>query len=204
MPRTSKPKTAYHHGDLPRALVDAAIALVGEHGIEGLTLLAAARAVGVSHAAVYRHFADKGALLLAVAQRGFTRLDAAFGRAIEGSATMPPREAFLHAGRSVVRFAVAEPVTYRVMFSGIKPTTMEELAAANEGIAFGKMLALVRRLQKEKLLASGDPLVHGLAMWSTTHGLCMLLVTNQLRWTNETLDAIADGVHASLLDGLAR
>lgn len=197
-------KAAYHHGDLPRALTDAAIAIVAERGVEGLTLLEAARRVGVSHAAVYRHFADKGALLLAVAQGAFARLDARFGEALDDGASMSPRDAFLHAGRAVVRFAVDEPVAYRVMFSGIKAASMEELASATDANAFGKMLGLVRRLQTAKLLRAGEPMEHALAMWATTHGLSMLLVTNQIAWSPKTFGPLVDRVHAALLDGIGR
>src|SRR5688572_5350180 len=60
----------YHHGDLRRALLDAALGLVERRGPGGLTLREAARLAGVSHAAVYRHFADKTELLRAVAVEG--------------------------------------------------------------------------------------------------------------------------------------
>lgn len=197
-------KAAYHHGDLPRALEEAAIAIVAERGVEGLTLLEAARRVGVSHAAVYRHFADKAALLLAVAQGAFARLDARFGEALQEGASMASRDAFLHLGRSVVQFAVDEPVAYRVMFSGIKPASMDDLAAATDANAFGKMLGFVRGLQANRLLRAGDPMEHALAMWSTTHGLSMLLVTKQIPWSPKTLGPLVDRVHGALLDGLAR
>jgi AcrR family transcriptional regulator len=67
-------RSTYHHGDLPRALRDAARRLVAEHGPEGFTLREAARDVGVSHAAAYRHFADKRALLAAVCEDGYRAL----------------------------------------------------------------------------------------------------------------------------------
>ena len=68
----AKKKTKpYHHGDLRAALVDAALSLVKEGGIEALGLRAAARRAGVTHAAPYRHFEDKTDLLAAVAQNGF-------------------------------------------------------------------------------------------------------------------------------------
>src|SRR6201994_3346863 len=85
MPRRSKipdPSTTsdeqkrdtYHHGDLKRALTDAALRLVQEKGPKGFTLREVARRAGVSAAAPYRHFADKAQLLAAVATLGFVQL----------------------------------------------------------------------------------------------------------------------------------
>ena len=67
-------RATYHHGDLPRALREAATRLLAARGSEGLTLREAARAVGVHHAAAYRHFADKRTLLAAVAEEGYAAL----------------------------------------------------------------------------------------------------------------------------------
>src|SRR5262245_1806188 len=64
-------RSRYHHGDLPRALRDAATRLIAERGADGFTLREAARLVGVDHAAAYRHFADKRALLAAIAEDGY-------------------------------------------------------------------------------------------------------------------------------------
>src|SRR5260370_8363924 len=64
----------YHHGDLRAALIQAGLAILAEEGAQALTLRAAARRAGVSHSAPYRHFADKEALLAAIAEEGFTQL----------------------------------------------------------------------------------------------------------------------------------
>src|SRR6185295_9094070 len=97
----------YHHGNLANALVDAAIEIVAKDGIEGLTLKAAGAKAGVTHAAVYRHYKDKTALLVAVAERGFVELARVMERAL-ASAPPPSRAAFFHVGREVVFFAVSE------------------------------------------------------------------------------------------------
>src|SRR5688500_16694219 len=76
MPPRRPAKRAYHHGDLRRALLDAALPLVRDGGPEALTLRAVARAAGVSQTAPYRHFADRAALVAAVADEGFERLHA--------------------------------------------------------------------------------------------------------------------------------
>ena len=65
------PKWSYHHGDLKNALLEASLKLIGEVGPEAFTLREVARALGVNHTAVYRHFEDKRALLAAIAEQGF-------------------------------------------------------------------------------------------------------------------------------------
>src|SRR5215831_17500008 len=86
MPGGTAPRRNYHHGDLRRALVEAATALLDEHGPLGVTLRGAARAAGVSQAAPYRHFAGKDALLAAVAEASFHDLRDACGEAVRRSA----------------------------------------------------------------------------------------------------------------------
>ncbi len=73
-------KLHYHHGDLRRALVEAALRLIGERGPREFTLREVARCVGVTHTALYRHFPDKAALLAVVAEEGFRMLKAAILR----------------------------------------------------------------------------------------------------------------------------
>ena len=67
-------RDTYHHGDLRRSLIEAAEILLEARGAAGLSLRAVAKRAGVSHAAPYRHFHDKAALLDAIAQTGFERL----------------------------------------------------------------------------------------------------------------------------------
>ena len=137
-------KRNYHHGDLRRALLDAAWRLVAEKGLAALTLRELARAAGVSHAAPYHHFPSRTALLDALAEEGFAGLDRAMGEAKAGPATgeqaagaatpgpgdplpspaepgQTPRpvegaEVMVRLGRAYVDFACAHPEQLQVMF----------------------------------------------------------------------------------------
>src|SRR5580765_6019172 len=73
-PQVRQPVRPYHHGNLRRALLDEALTTIRKHGVEGLTLREIGARVGVSRTALYRHFADKRALLAAVATEGFRTL----------------------------------------------------------------------------------------------------------------------------------
>lgn len=121
-PRT---KASYHHGDLRNALLEAALKLVAERGPEGFSLREAARAVGVSPAAVYRHFSDRMALLAAIASEGSARLGAAIEKAIARATARLPRTAspsahaaaaFAATTEAYVAFALHHPSHFRVIF----------------------------------------------------------------------------------------
>lgn len=98
-------RAAYHHGDLASAALDAAQALVAEDPAAGFSLRSLAERLGVAHRALYNHFADREALLAALAARGFAQLAAELAPA-------PDPAAFLAA---YVRFALAQPGLYAVM-----------------------------------------------------------------------------------------
>ncbi len=119
---TSK-RDAYHHGDLRGALIALALETLEEDGPEGLTLRGLAERAGVSGMAPYRHFADKAALLEAVARRGFAELHSDLA-AVDDAQN--PKEALIAFGVVYVRFACARPeACSRVMFGGAPPTPDE-------------------------------------------------------------------------------
>ena len=110
---TRKTRTRpYHHGDLKRALLEASIELIHEEGVEALTVAEVGRRVGVSSAAPYKHFADRQALLRALAVEGNRRLGEALVAAAEGSTE--PREAFRLSGVAYIRWAAENPALHRI------------------------------------------------------------------------------------------
>src|SRR5262249_52270729 len=98
-----KKRGRYHHGDLRRALLDAALGMLAREGGTALTLREVARRAGVTHAAPYRHFTDKQALLAAVAEEGFRMLSSEM--ASSAREATDPRQALQAIGTSYVRFA---------------------------------------------------------------------------------------------------
>lgn len=108
----------YHHGDLSRALVEAARRILETEGPAALSLRAVAREAGVSPAAPYHHFKDKCDLIDAVAFEGWSELGAAIGKA---RATAPSaRDALTNIGVAYVCFARDNPALYRVMYDGMR------------------------------------------------------------------------------------
>src|SRR5262245_10989842 len=109
----------YHHGDLRRALLQTAVRTIQRHGVDGLTLRGVGGALGVSRTALYRHFTDKAALLAAVAAEGFRMLREQLAHAWEDGGR--GLRGFEGMGAAYVRFAVAHPSHYRVMFGAMSP-----------------------------------------------------------------------------------
>src|SRR3954463_12839413 len=105
-------KRAYHHGDLRRALLEEAVRIIAKKGVDALTLRSVGARLGVSRTALYRHFADKSALLAAVASEGFRMLRIQLLAAWDSHGRNGA--AFEEMGTAYVRFAVANPSHYRV------------------------------------------------------------------------------------------
>ena len=113
--KREKREEPYHHGDLRQALLDAAIDLLLNQGLAPLTLRAVARHAGVSQAAPYHHFKDRGALLAAVAEEGFKFL--AGSLQIAAKKARNPRDRLEALSRAYVKFALTNRPHFLVMFS---------------------------------------------------------------------------------------
>jgi AcrR family transcriptional regulator len=174
-----KQRRAYHHGDLRRALLDEALATIRAEGVNALTLREIGARVGVSRTALYRHFADKAALLAAVATEGFRTLRQELVTAWEGGRG---KEAFQAMGAAYVRFAVANPSHYRVMFGGFvhRQAPGPELAAEAAG-AFQALVDAVAALQRNAVVPRDDTLLMARYVWAVVHGVAMLGIDGQLR-----------------------
>jgi AcrR family transcriptional regulator len=170
----------YHHGDLRAALIRAGLAILAEEGVQALSLRAAARRAGVSHAAPYRHFADKEALLAAIAEEGFNVLAAEVEAARERFPASP-REQFEESGWVYVQFALAHPDHLLVMFSSLieDPQAYPGLRDAG-GHAFNVLVEIVRAGQAAGIIIAGEARLLAVAAWTQMHGLSLLLIGHQV------------------------
>jgi AcrR family transcriptional regulator len=170
----------YHHGNLRRALLDEALATIRTDGVSGLTLRAIGTRLGVSRTALYRHFADKRALLSAVATEGFRTLRQELLTAWEGGGRGDT--AFHAMGVAYVRFAVANPSHYRVMFGGfVDPEVQDpELGAEAQG-AFQALVDALATLQRDAVFRRDDTVLMARYVWALVHGIAMLGIDGQLR-----------------------
>ena len=182
----SSSRDRYHHGDLRRALTDAALELVRERGPKGFSLTEVARRAGVSAAAPYRHFADKADLLATVATLGFRQLRAALDAV---PADRDDRERLVQMGRCYVRWALDHPDFYLVMFGAdTKQPDRTELVRAAED-AFRVLLDAVRAAGSSGVLRVDDPHESAGSLWSVVHGTATLAIGRDLQHTGITTPA---------------
>ncbi len=170
----------YHHGDLRRALTDVALRLVTERGPGGFTLREAARVIGVSQTAPYRHFRTKEALLAAVAEEGFEELRDRMRRALRAAAH-DPLERLYALGLSYVLFAVDYPSRFRVMFGPeIRDKSEYPSLATVAREAFSLVPETIAACQHVGLVRAREPADLAIAAWSIAHGVASLLIDNRL------------------------
>ncbi|MGB3767710.1 MAG: TetR/AcrR family transcriptional regulator [Phormidesmis sp.] len=173
-------KHTYHHGDLRQALLEAALVLLKTKDVESLSLRAVARQAGVSHTAPYRHFADKAALLAAVAEEGFITFGQYLKDAIAQS-NADPLESLIATGEAYVRYALEHPAHFRVMFkcSPSEYDASSSLAITASG-TFNILVEAIATAQAAGVLSAGDPQQIATGRWALAHGLSMLILDGML------------------------
>lgn len=164
----------YHHGDLKRALRKAARQLIADKGPSGFTIAEAARAVGVTPSAMYRHFADRDALLADVALEGFRdfadRLEAAWA-----DPRLTPLQALDALGRAYLAFAAEEPAAFSAMFESGLPVGPGSQLQAQADRAFNALHRAVAAVAAAAPPETRPPtLMAALHIWTLSHGVATL------------------------------
>lgn len=208
-PNSGAEDRPYHHGDLQRAIVSAALEVLSETQSTEFSLRELARRAGVSHNAPYKHFAEKRKLLAAVSAAGFELLAKRMTHAMQGLSN--PRAQLSVLAREYVRHGVENPALYRLMFGGyltgqdegrpaIETAAAEETKALLAGaIAAGALGRPIPNTPRNERKIAGAILV----FWSQMHGLTMLLV-DRLVGPNGKSDELSESVLEGMLDGLSR
>jgi AcrR family transcriptional regulator len=196
-------RQTYHHGDLRNSLIRAALDLVAERGVEGFSLREAARTVGVSASACYRHFADREELLAAVAHEGLDTLAENMRAAAApygGANAFDAVRRFWAYSEAYVDFAIGHPAHFRVMHAVPKSEHSREIMLPRSPalLAQGGMEALV----EAGVIAPASAGRALLACWASVHGLASLAVTGHMPLDDElTLESALDAVLRTALLG---
>jgi len=179
-PDSKKQPDSYHHGNLRRVLIDTAVEIISEQGTKDLSLRKIAKKSGVSHAAPYRHFKDKNAILASVAKEGFEmmlsktqgRIDRSRGNELDH---------FAICGLSYIDFALSYPSHYRVMFGTRVENSYFSDELKPESIPVFKLLRdIIMVCQEKGLLKAGNPREMAISAWSIVHGFAMLRIDHHI------------------------
>ena len=178
----SKP---YHHGDLRGELLKVADCLIDENEVGDFSLREVARRAGVTAPAAYRHFPDKEALLAALAKKGFDD----FAAALQG-ANAARGEELAVIGQTYVRFALARPGRFRLMYGRAiaDRSKYPELELAR----LASVDALREAISVTPQTAVANPAVTSLKLWCLVHGLSQLILDGML--AGHDVDALARAV----------
>ena len=192
---------AYHHGDLRAALLAEAAAMIAEGGAASVTMRAIGQHLGVSRAAPYRHFADKTALLVAVAADGFERLRGRLQTADAGA----PRsgvERLRRMGEEYVLFALDNPAHYRLMY-GKEALTRQDLPELREAAnaLFEQFVGVIQAHQRSGGIKRQDPRAQAYVAWSAVHGLASLWIEGHILATDD-IDGLIRQTTRTVLDGM--
>jgi AcrR family transcriptional regulator len=180
-------KATYHHGDLRAELVRAAMELLEERGESALSLRAVARRAGVSPAAPYRHYADREALVSAVAAVGYRELAERLAAAHPSPSTP---EQLASVAIAYVQFALERPALFRIMFGEPCDHDNDERVAATAAVSLYVRAIVARSFPQ----ADADALAT--AVWALVHGLAFLHLDGKL--DARTPSIVADRVTAAI------
>jgi AcrR family transcriptional regulator len=170
---SKRAKKTYHHGNLREALLEAALVLLKEEGLESLTLREVARRAGVSPGAPYHHFKDKAELVQALAQRSLETLDHLSREAVQDKTT--PTEKLHAVGLAYVTYAVGHPAEFRLMFRPEMGSPLE-FPDPKTAPVFRVLLSVIATSSANEQ----QQLTTAISAWSLVHGLAVLLIDGPL------------------------
>jgi AcrR family transcriptional regulator len=170
----SKKASNYHHGALQEALIRSAREILESEGYEALTLRAAARRAGVSQAAPYNHFADKAALLAAIAAQGFKEFAAAMRHEVDTA--VDPAARLNAAGIAYVAFATSNPGLFKLMFgANVHQSSGDPVLDASRNSAYEVLRGAVHAVQVSGVRDPAPEELESLRSWALVHGLATMI-----------------------------
>lgn len=202
-------RSSYHHGDLRRALVDAALDATRARGVTALGLRDVTRQVGVSPNAAYRHFADRQALLAAVAREIQDRTAEQMRARMPASGDVAPRDRarlrLRAVGLGYITFAVAEPGWFETAFFGSDGAPEGVLQNARDRLPppFALLVAELDGMVEAGEFSPERREGAEWACWSAVHGFAELVVHEPLRaQSRDRVDRWAERVVGDIIAGI--
>lgn len=191
MSSSASVRPGYHHGDLRNALIRAAAELAKQGGPQSVTIRAAARAVGVTPTAAYRHFAGHEELLEATKEQAMERMTATMNAELarlpqSGDRVRQGLRNLAAVGLGYLKFATAEPGLFRTCFTGGLPDVGSPESVWDAG-PFLKAIAVIDDLTDAGYLPAERRPMAEVTVWAAVHGLAMLYLDGPLRAAGEEI-----------------
>ncbi|WP_433044805.1 TetR/AcrR family transcriptional regulator [Dactylosporangium sp. CS-033363] len=199
---------SYHHGDLANALTGAALELARSGGPEAVVLREAARQIGVSATAAYRHFSSREDLMHAVKDCALgelaERMEEELKEAPAGGDPAARLRARMRAlGAGYIKFALEKPGLFRTAFQRSAPMVGKHGADPMETVPFRMVMSILDELVELGLIEPARRPFLGMAAWATVHGMADLLLDGPMRRMppedqaaaiDRALDMVVDGI----------
>lgn len=189
---------SYHHGDLRKALVDSALTVLSEKGVEAFSLRETARRAGVSPAAPKHHFTDTRGLLTELAIIAFTRLADALEKADEAAGT-DRQDRLLAQGTAYVGFALAECALFDLMWRASLLDLSNSDLLAEKARAFDSLDRLVRGDTAPRIAPDDPAMAPTIACWSLVHGFARLMLDTGFGQESDTRAHMANELLPAML-----
>ncbi|WP_439592796.1 TetR/AcrR family transcriptional regulator [Microbacterium sp.] len=200
----------YHHGDLRRSLVDEGLKLARSGGPSALTLREVTRAAGVSPNAAYRHFADRDALVQAVAGESQLALARAITARVDDAPSGLGRaeasiERLRRVGRAYIDFARSEPGWFELAFFTQDTRASDGIVTLDDEVVapFQLLMDTLDAMVDAGALAPDRRPLAEWACWSAVHGFADIAVHGPVRWQPpDVIDALAAAVVEAAIAGV--
>lgn len=191
-------KKNYHHGDLKNALIAAGIEILSKEGVGALSLRKVACRAGVSHTAPYAHFADKQALIAAIATEGYEKLHTRISEIVRQYHDAPERQ-LAEAAWAYVDFAINETDHFKITLSSVLEKEKDypayvEISHKN----FQLVVEIIEACQRTGILPAGPSDLLAVLIWGLLHGLVSLVLEGQVSHTILDRFTLKDMVESAL------
>ncbi|MEM1419339.1 MAG: TetR/AcrR family transcriptional regulator [Pseudomonadota bacterium] len=188
----------YHHGDLRQALIAETLKLLKLKPAEQVSVADAARELGVSSGAPYRHFKDRDALLAEVAAIGFDSLRDRMNREMD---PFDPGDIdrIVAGGCGYIFFSVENPELFHVMWGAARLKDAHEVAQKSGERCYRNFIENLARVMAAKGFDSREPTVFGTPLWTMVHGFASLVIAENRMLDRDPASIrrqVADATHA--------
>jgi AcrR family transcriptional regulator len=182
---------SYHHGDLRRAVMEAAVSIVRKEGVAAVSLREIARRLGVSSGAPHHHFTEKDDLFAAIAEDAFQRIVARVGHRVEAALELGPRQRLRLVCETYLAFAMSDKARYTIMFL---PQLRDRKRFASLHETGGAALATLAAAFREAGTPAPRARAQAIACWATLHGFAQLANDEFLEETGADLGKLTEHV----------